>query len=94
MTRKEKIEIMKQETKEGKKISAKPVRKFKSEHPDKEMEKIQEELKAFAEKTRNYRISTCGYRLNSTIIAKELTGKGGNDQNCFGRPIEKDHSGC
>jgi len=51
MTRKDKIEIMKQETTGRKKISAKPARKFKNEHPDKEMEKIQEELKTFAEKT-------------------------------------------
>jgi len=51
MTRKDKIEIMKQETKGRKKISARPAGKFKSEQPDKEMEKIQEELKAFAEKT-------------------------------------------
>jgi molecular chaperone GrpE len=51
MTRKDKIEIMKQETKGRKLVSAKPTRKLKNEHPDKEMEKIQEELKSFAEKT-------------------------------------------
>ena len=51
MTRKDKIEIMKKETKGRKIVSAKPSRKLKNEHPDKEMEKIQEELKTFAEKT-------------------------------------------
>jgi molecular chaperone GrpE len=51
MTRKEKIERMKQETKGIKKNTAKPSAGNKAEHIDKKTEKIQEELKACSEKT-------------------------------------------
>jgi len=51
MTRKEKIEIMKQVTKGNNKTTAKPASKIKADHPDKKAEKMQEELKAFADKT-------------------------------------------
>jgi len=51
MTRKEKIDRMKQESKARKKVTAKTAHKIKTEHPDEEMKKIQDELKAFADKT-------------------------------------------
>jgi molecular chaperone GrpE len=51
MTRKDKTDIMKQKDKGIKAEASKPARKVKVEHPDKEMEKIQKELQAFAEKS-------------------------------------------
>ncbi len=51
MTRKEKIEIMKQETKGRKIKSAKPVNKSKPDHADTETEKIRGELKDCSEKS-------------------------------------------
>lgn len=52
MTRKEKIERMKQEPKSKKAVKNKPVTDdIKTAHPDEEMKKIQEELKVFADKT-------------------------------------------
>jgi molecular chaperone GrpE len=52
MTRKEKIQRMKQEPKSKKAVKNKPVKEdIKTTHPDEEMKKIQEELKAFADKT-------------------------------------------
>jgi molecular chaperone GrpE len=51
MTRKEKIEIMKQQTKGIKKNTAILSSKTKAEHPDKKLLKMQEELKACNEKT-------------------------------------------
>ncbi len=52
MTRKEKIERMKQEPKSKKAVKNKPAKDdIKTAHPDEEMKKIQEELKVFADKT-------------------------------------------
>jgi molecular chaperone GrpE len=51
MTRKDKTDIMKQKDKGIKAAASKPAHKVKVEHPDKEMEKIQKELQAFAERS-------------------------------------------
>lgn len=52
MSRKEKIEGMKQESKAKKPVTGKTAKgKVQDVHPDEEMKKIQEELKSFADKT-------------------------------------------